>query len=79
MKYSKHSIDFKNLAVKLYLHYGSLRKAASIAGISKSALHFWSKHHPATRQRGRPKLVTDTITTYIQELLIISTRQRRIP
>ncbi len=43
MKYSKHSIDFKNLAVKLYSHYGSLRKAVVAGGMAAGECGSWGR------------------------------------
>ena len=72
MTYIKHSLDFKNLAVKKYIESKSLRKTATYFEVAKSTLHNWVKAHPMTkcRRRYKPSKLCNQVLSIIENELI---------
>lgn len=68
VKYTKHSIDFKNLVVKLYLRIRSLRKTSSMTDVPKSTIFNWVKRCPVIRKRSN-RITNDTLKSFIASSL----------
>lgn len=51
VKYSKHTTDFKNLVVKMYLRIRSLRKTSTLTDVPKSTIFNWVNRCPLIRKR----------------------------
>lgn len=66
-----YSKDCKAVVVKTYLHFKSMRKTASVVGISKSTIQRWVANNPLVKRiRSRRKLTHDIvqrITTLLEE------------
>jgi transposase len=65
----KYSLDFKNLAVKLYTSIASVRKTASYVQVPKSTLHNWLRSNKIIRDRHQYRKVTASVSSMIEDLL----------
>lgn len=65
----KYSLDFKNLAVKLYTSFNSIRKTASYVQVPKSTLHNWLCGNKLVRDRNLYRKVTSNVASMIESLL----------
>lgn len=65
----KYSLDFRNLAVKLYQTFGSVRKTASYVSVPKSTLHNWLRSNRLVRDRRDFRKVTHDVAALIERVI----------
>ncbi len=72
-QYTKHSIDCKNMVVRLYLKYKSYRKLSKDCQVARSTIFNWVRHHPIVKarrdQHSYKRKCTKVVQNYIQQQL----------
>ena len=69
-RYSKHSIDFKNLVVRLYTQQRSFRKTSRVTGIPRSTICIWYHASPVSRHNTYCKKCTPVVKDEIEQLIL---------
>jgi transposase len=69
-RYSKHSIDFKNLVVRLYTQQKSFRKTSRVTGVPRSTICNWYHVSPVSRRNTYYKKCTPVVKNEIEQLIL---------